>query len=61
MLDVLVVAVVVATMKSSGGWIEMSTTNGLIYFTFSVILCMVVAAFLHLMHNSTAKNEAGKT
>lgn len=46
MVDVLVMAVLIACMKSGSGLVEMSSSNGLSYFASSVILSLIISTLL---------------
>lgn len=46
MADVLVIAIVIACMKSSSGVVEMSTSNGLVYFAASVLCSLIISTIL---------------
>lgn len=52
MVDVLVLAVLISCMKSGNGLVEMSSSNGLGYFTSSVVLSHLISTLLpHLKSN----------
>lgn len=46
MVDVLVMAVLIACMKSGSGLVEMSSSTGLSYFASSVILSLIISTLL---------------
>lgn len=46
MIDVLVLAVLIACMKSGSGLVEMTSSNGLIYFAASVIVSLIISTLL---------------
>lgn len=46
MVDVLVLAVLIASMKSGSGLLEMTSSNGLIYFAASVIISLIISTLL---------------
>jgi len=46
MVDVLVLAVLIACMKSGSGLVEMTSSNGLSYFAASVIVSLIISTLL---------------
>jgi uncharacterized paraquat-inducible protein A len=52
MLDVMVVGVIIGTMKSNGGFAEITTGIGMKYFIASVFLSLIISAILPYTHNS---------
>lgn len=52
MLDVLIVGVIVSTMKSGSGFVEMTTGRGLTFFIASIFLSLVISTCLPYTKNS---------
>ena len=52
MLDVMVVGIIVSTMKSGGGFAEITTGYGLTFFISSVILSLVISTSLPYTKNN---------
>lgn len=46
MVDVLVIAILISCMKSNTGVIEMTSSNGLIYFAASVLISLIITTAL---------------
>jgi uncharacterized paraquat-inducible protein A len=46
MVDVLVIAILISCMKSNTGIIEMTSSNGLIYFAASVTISLIISTSL---------------
>jgi len=58
MLDVLVMAVLISTMKSENGMVEITGNTGLVYFSLSVIMSMLVTIWISYPEKSTYKSNA---
>lgn len=52
MLDVLVVGIIVSTMKSGGGFAEMTTARGLTFFISSILLSLAISISLKYTKNN---------
>ncbi|WP_460693035.1 paraquat-inducible protein A [Mucilaginibacter puniceus] len=52
MLDVLVIGILVASMKSNSGIVEMATGAGLTFFVASIILSMIISTCLPYTKNN---------
>lgn len=47
MLDVFIIGIIVSSFKGGGGFVEIKTANGLIFFIFSVLLTLLISTILY--------------